>query len=58
MTLREDLQELKADVKELRDIVVLIRLDLATLKVKASLWGGVAGMVVGLSALLYGMLVK
>ena len=43
-----EISTLKADVKSIRDDQVKIKLDIRELRTKATLWGGVAGFVVGL----------
>jgi hypothetical protein len=40
-----ELNSIKADVRDLREEVVGVRIDVATLKVKAGIWGGMAGMI-------------
>lgn len=40
-----DLDELKAGLADVREEVVGVRIDVATLKVKAGIWGGVAGFI-------------
>lgn len=40
-----ELSDLKGEMVELHKEVTLLRIDLATLKVKAGVWGGVAGLV-------------
>lgn len=44
IVLRE-IAEIKKEVNELTEIVVLARIDIATLKVKAGIWGAAAGMI-------------
>lgn len=39
------LDELERDIRQLDDKVTLLRIDVAQLKVKAGMWGAVAGMV-------------
>jgi hypothetical protein len=50
------LDELDHDVKELREEVTLLRIDFAQQKIKAGLWGGVAGVapvLIGVLAVLF-----
>lgn len=44
MSLKTDIDGIRADVRELRDLVTLVRLDIAGLKVKSGIWGAIAGM--------------
>ena len=44
IVLRE-IAEIKKEVNDLTEIVVLARIDIATLKVKAGIWGAAAGMI-------------
>jgi hypothetical protein len=44
IVLRE-IAEIKQEVNDLTEIVVLARIDIATLKVKAGMWGAAAGMI-------------
>lgn len=44
IVLRE-IAEIKKEVSDLTEIVVLARIDIATLKVKAGIWGAAAGMI-------------
>lgn len=39
------LQSLEAGQIDMQEQIVLVRLDVATLKVKAGVWGGLAGLV-------------
>jgi len=41
----DKLDSLEQGLEELRGEVVSVRIDVATLKVKAGIWGGVAGMI-------------
>jgi hypothetical protein len=41
----DKLEGLETGLEELRGEVVSVRIDVATLKVKAGIWGGVAGLV-------------
>ena len=43
--LLREISEVKKEVSELTEIVVLARIDIATLKVKAGIWGAAAGML-------------
>ena len=43
-----ELKELKDGQTRLEDGQVLLRIDVAKLKVKAGLWGGIAGLVPGM----------
>ena len=43
--LLREISELKREVSDLTEIVVLARIDIATLKVKAGMWGAAAGML-------------
>ena len=52
-----ELQSLREGQARLEDGQVLVRIDVAKLKVKAGLWGGIAGLVpgmVGVALLLLG----
>ena len=53
MLVMESLDELKSEVKEVRRAQDVIRQEIAMLKVKSSLWGGLAGMV---SAIIVGVM--
>ena len=53
MLVMESLEELKSEVKEVRRAQDVIRQEIAMLKVKSSLWGGLAGMV---SAIILGVM--
>ena len=44
IVLRE-IADIKKEVSDLTEIVVLARIDIATLKVKAGMWGAAAGML-------------
>ena len=46
------LEEIKISVKELGDTVVLCRIDIAGLKIKAGVWGAMAGLIPGLVGVL------
>ena len=50
-----ELEELKQGMVGLEEQVVLVRIDVARLKVKAGLWGGLAGLVPG--AIAVGLLI-
>lgn len=41
------LDEQSADIAEIRDQVTLMRIDLAMLKVRAGMWGALAGAIPG-----------
>lgn len=43
-----ELQDLKEGQSRLEDGQILVRIDVAKLKVKAGLWGGIAGLVPGM----------
>lgn len=53
MLVMESLDELKVEVKEVRRAQDVIRQEIAMLKVKSSLWGGLAGTV---SAIIVGVM--
>lgn len=47
-TVMHQLEELDADIKALDEKVTLLRIDVAQLKIKAGIWGAVAGMIPGI----------
>lgn len=51
-----NITDLKVDVKEIRGEQVKIKLDIREIKTKATLWGGVAGFIVGLCVTVVGWL--
>lgn len=46
------LDELEGDIRALDEKVTLLRIDVAQLKIKAGMWGAIAGMVPALVAVL------
>ena len=56
-----ELRETKGEIKELRTALTNVRVDIAGLKVKAGVWGGLAGLVsaaVAVAAAVVAMLSK
>jgi len=46
----DTLENLETDVTDLREEIVLLRIDVAQLKIKAGIWGAIAGMIPALLA--------
>jgi hypothetical protein len=44
--LKDDIGEIKLDVKEIKTVVIDLRIDNALLKFKASIWGALSGGVI------------
>ena len=42
-----DRKEMKADVKEIKEEQITIKLDIRGLQTKATIWGGIGGFIVG-----------
>ena len=54
--IKEDaIDTIKEDVREIRKDVKLLIKETAVLRIKSSFWGGFAGIVTSLIAILYGM---
>ena len=49
-----EISTLKTDVKSIRNDQIKIKLDIRELRTKATVWGGIAGFVVGLIVTIVG----